>query len=134
MFNGKPPCFSWVNQVSMGHFSLAMLITRGYIVWLGFSHYWIFLLARLCVLRWRFGCGAVLAGGLTSFQSSLKIYTFSTLCNSFPLLLNPTQILKTRVLLQFWKICGWPIWLLIDWFPLKSKLKTELLFVGFPPQ
>ena len=34
--------------------------------------------------------------------------------NPFPLLLNPPQILKTRVHLQFWKICDWPIWLFID--------------------
>ena len=34
--------------------------------------------------------------------------------NPFPLLLKPPQILKTRVHLQFWKVCGWPILLLID--------------------
>ena len=34
--------------------------------------------------------------------------------NPFPLLLNVPQILKTRVHLQFWKICGLPIWLWID--------------------
>ena len=34
--------------------------------------------------------------------------------NPFPLLLNVPQILKTSVHLKFWKICGWPIWLLID--------------------
>ena len=34
--------------------------------------------------------------------------------NPFSLLLNPPQILKTRVHLQFQKISDWPIWLLID--------------------
>ena len=34
--------------------------------------------------------------------------------NAFLLLLGTPQILKTRVHLQFWKNCGWPIWLLID--------------------
>ena len=34
--------------------------------------------------------------------------------NPFPLLLNPLQIIKTRVRLQFWKMWGWPIWFLID--------------------
>ena len=34
--------------------------------------------------------------------------------NPFLLLLNPAQILKTSVHLQFWKILDWPIWLLID--------------------
>ena len=34
--------------------------------------------------------------------------------NPFALLLNVTQILKTRVHLQFQKISDWPIWLLID--------------------
>ena len=41
-----------------------------------------------------------------------SIYHYLT--NPFPLLLNPSPILKTRVHLQFRKICGWPIWLLID--------------------
>ena len=39
---------------------------------------------------------------------------FKQMLNPFPLLLNVPHILKTRVHLQFWKICGWPIWLLID--------------------
>ena len=47
---------------------------------------------------------------LSIYSICLPIY----LSNPFPLLLNPHQILKTRVHLQFWKICGWLKRLVID--------------------
>ena len=34
--------------------------------------------------------------------------------NPFPLLLNPRQVLKLGSVSKFWKIWGWPIWLLMD--------------------
>ena len=48
------------------------------------------------------------------YPAMVMALNLSQVMNPFPLLLNPPQILKTRVHLQFWKICGWPIWLLID--------------------
>ena len=48
--------------------------------------------------------------------------------NPFPLLLNVPQIRKTRGHLQFWTICGWPIWLLID--PSKKQIKNQATICG----
>ena len=68
-----------------------------------------------------------------------KYHMISYLClsvyyiyNPFPLLLNPPQIIKTRVHLQFWKIWGWPFWLLID--PLSKTIKKQSYYLwGSPP-
>ena len=55
----------------------------------------------------------ILQDGTWRHHSSSGICTWFIYQNPFPLLLNP-QIIKTSVRLQFWKMLGWPIWLLID--------------------
>ena len=51
------------------------------------------------------GFGIKVVDGGSSFVSPQKCI----ILDPFPPLLNVPQILKTRVQLQFWKICGWPI-------------------------
>ena len=52
---------------------------------------------------------------------------FMVIRNPFPLLLDPSLILKTRV--QNFRLAN----LTFNWFPLENNLKIKLPFVCFPP-
>ena len=73
--------------------------------------------------------GHTKAGALLSMVSFV---IFTLVINPFRLLLNPPQILKTRVHLKFWKISDWPIWFLID--PLfRKQFKNKATICRFCP-